>query len=307
VTVPTPDEALIGWAGVSGDGVNTTTGGAGGRTVSPASAAELMTLAESDEPLIIQLKGTYSVPRLNVASNKTLIGSAGATIEGAVRIRGKADAFVRNVIIKNLRISASTSDADGDGLQIHFAHHVWVDHCEIWDAPDGNLDIVHGSNWVTVSWTKFRYTANPPDPDHRFCNLIGHSDNNAAEDTGRLKVTMHHNFWVERVVERMPRVRFGEVHVFNNYYTSSGNNYAVGAALQSRVRVENNVFEGVSNPHIFYDAEPTAQMVAVGNLYTNTTGERQMGQGSAFMPPYAYKLEDVATVAASVRANSGPR
>ena len=40
-------------------------------------------------------------------------------------------------------------------------HHVWIDHCEVWDAYDGNMDITHGSNWITVSWTKFRYSTAP--------------------------------------------------------------------------------------------------------------------------------------------------
>jgi pectate lyase len=75
----------------------------------------------------------------------------------------------------------------------------------------------------------------------------------------------------------------------------------------ARVRIENNVFEGVKDPHIFYDGETTAQIVASGNQYTNATGQMQMGQGSAFMPPYQYKLEDVATVAASVKANAGTK
>ena len=45
----------------------------------------------------------------------------------------------------------------------------------------------------------------------------------------------------------------------------------------------------------------------VFNQYTNTTGLMQMGQGSAFTVPYPYKLEDAATVAASVEANAGPK
>ena len=158
------EDAPIGWASVEGDGVDTTTGGGGGQTVRPTSAQQLMDYAESDDPLVIELEGTFSVPSLQVNSNKTLIGvGEGATIEGGIRVRGKADAFVSNVIIQNLRIHGATSDVDGDGMHIYYAHHVWVDHCEIWDSPDGNLDIVHASNWVTISWTKFRYTDDAPD------------------------------------------------------------------------------------------------------------------------------------------------
>src|SRR5262249_55836614 len=212
----------------------------------------------------------------------------GATIRGGLRIRGSSDEFVHNVIVKNLRVNAAESDVDGDGVQIHYAHHVWIDHCEVWDASDGNLDIVHGSNWITVSYTKFRYTDAAPKQDHRFSNLVGHSDDNGDEDTDRLKVTFHHDLWAEGVIERMPRVRFGQVHAFNNAYLAEGNNYAIGAGFEAQLLIENNAFVGVKNPHIFYDAEPTAQIVANDNLYEKTSGDQQSGQGNAFDPPYPY-------------------
>jgi pectate lyase len=309
-----PNDELVGWASESGDGDDTTTGGQGGQEVTATSAQQLMDYASSADPLVIRISGTIAVPRVEVASNKTLIGVGNdATIEGGLRIRGKSTSeYVHNVIVSNLHVNGATSDVDGDAVQIHYAHHVWVDHCEIWDAADGNLDIVHASNWVTVSWTKFHYTSNAPDQNHRFCNLIGHSDSNASEDTGRLKVTFHHDWWADGAIERMPRVRFGQVHVFNSYYSAKGNNYAVGAALQARVVVENNVFDDVTHPHIFYDGETTAQMVAEGNLYvgasaSNPSEGQQSGQGTAFDPPYDYTLDPANGVAAVVKANAGPR
>ena len=273
-----------------------------------------MDYAESEDPLVIELEGTFSVPSLQVSSNKTLIGvGEGATIEGGIRVRGKADAFVSNVIIQNLRIHGATSDVDGDGMHIYYAHHVWVDHCEIWDSPDGNLDVVHASNWVTISWTKFHYTDGAPADDHRFCNLIGHSDGDKDqaeqnEDWDRLKVTFHHNYWAAGVMERMPRVRFGQVHVFNNYYGAEGNNYAIGGGFHAQLAVENNYFDNVKDPHVFYDMEATAQIVASGNVYMGMSGStlRDMGQGDAFDPPYDYDLDDANTVKAVVMANAGP-
>lgn len=302
------EQGLVGWASVEGDGVPTTTGGLGGAVVTPSSAAELLDFAASDEPLVIELEGTYSVPRLQVASNKTLVGvGAGATIEGGIRIRGSDSERVENVIVKNLRVHGASSDVDGDAVQIYFAHHVWIDHCEIWDGADGNLDIVHASSWVTVSWTKIRYSSSPPDPNHRFASLIGHSDDNADEDTDRLKVTFHHDYWAEGIVERMPRVRFGQVHVFNNLYGATGNNYAIGGGLEASLLIEGNLFEGVNDPHIFYDDEPTAQIVANDNAYVGTTGAQQTGQGSAFDPPYPYTLDDADTLGDLIRANVGPQ
>ncbi len=104
-------------------------------------------------------------------------------------------------------------------------------------------------------------------------------------DRGRLRVTFHHNWWAEGVIERMPRVRFGEIHLFNNYYSSSGNNYAIGAGVEAKVVVESNFFENVNDPHIFYSGEKTAQNDANGNHYVNTTGSATPARGAPFPRP----------------------
>ncbi|WP_437971352.1 hypothetical protein WMF04_19530 [Sorangium sp. So ce260] len=307
-----PASAPIGWAGESGHGVATTTGGLGGMTVTATTTEQLVEYAESPEPLIIQISGDIDISGvdIDVASNKTLIGAGpGATLRGRLQVRGKSiDTPIQNVILQNLKIDASSTI--DDGIQIHFAHHVWVDHVEIWDGLDGNLDVVHGSDLVTVSWCKFHYTSNAPDPAHRFSNLVGHSNNNSDEDTGRLRVSFHHNWWADGVIERMPRVRFGEVHVFNNYYSAAGNNYAIGGGLQARLRVENNYFDGVKDPHIFYEGEPTAQIVASGNAYIgmSDTTRKDTGQGSAFTPPYTVTLDAAdASLKDVVTRCAGPR
>lgn len=55
------------------------------------------------------------------------------------------------------------------------------------DYYDGLLDISHAAEWVTISNTYFH--------DHWKADLIGHSDNNAAEDTGHFHVTEVGNYW----------------------------------------------------------------------------------------------------------------
>jgi pectate lyase len=286
---------------VAGLGVETTTGGDGGRTVNPTTAAELLAYAASEEPLVIEIAGTFDVPRLELLSNKTLVGVAGgATINGGIRIRPQSsDETVQNVIVRNIFLNGATSAVEGDegeapnddddALVIYRAHHVWIDHVEIWDGRDGNLDVVHGSDFVTISWSKFRYSDNPPYPDHVYSNLIGHSDsaNAAAEDRGALGVTLHHNWWSDGVVERMPRVRFGRVHVLENYYSTPGNNYAIRAGTEADVLVENNYFDGTSTPHeINEDDAGPAKLTARGNEYVMTTGAQDQ-TGTAFEPPYA--------------------
>ena len=291
---------VIGWASVNGRGVATTTGGQGGSVVEVDTASELQSAAQSSERQIIRISGTLSVSELNVNSNKTLIGvGTNATINGGININGKI-----NVILQNLRINGKSSGAGGDAIHIENSHHVWIDHCDVWDAPDGNLDISNHSDLITVSWTRFWYSTSPGDNAHRFSSLIGSDD--AAPDAGYLNVTFHHNWWAERVHERMPRIRYGKVHVFNNYYSSSGNLYCVRAGYEADVRIENNHFENVNNPYEIDSDSGTAVVSAAGNTFSGGGGSRDT-RGTAFTPPYPYQLRAASAVRDAVRAGWGPR
>ena len=77
--------------------------------------------------------------------------------------------------------------------------------------------------------------------------MIGSSDSKVA-DEGKLNVTLHHNYF-HNLVQRAPRVRFGKVHVYNNYYQSDNKNseysysYSLGVGKNSKIYAENNVAE----------------------------------------------------------------
>ncbi len=293
-----------GWASVAGLGVDGTTGGGSAALLTARTAAELAELAARPEPLQIGISGSIELPLLELSSNKTLIGLGDtATLRGGIRVRGSADQFVTNVIIRNLHVDAATSQADGDGVQLHYAHHVWIDHCEIRDAADGLVDVVHGSDFVTLSWNRFVYTAAAPVPEHRFANLMGHSVNNATEDALHLNVTFHHNHWSDGVTEAVFS-RFGDVHFFDNYFASPGNQQVIVAGLSSRLLVENNYFESVAAPHALFP-NSSAQLVATSNVYVETTGARDV-TATSFVPVYAYDLEPALSVPAAVVAGAGP-
>ena len=79
--------------------------------------------------------------------------------------------------------------------------------------------------------------------EHDKTNLIGSSDSQKL-DVDKLKVTFHHNLW-EHTKERSPRVRRGQVHVYNNLYvTATGipyaHGYSIGVGVQSHIFSENN-------------------------------------------------------------------
>jgi pectate lyase len=223
---------------------------------------------------------------------------AAAAISGSLILSGS-----RNVILQNFTVDAGASSFE-DGVSItESAHHLWTDHLTVLDAADGNLDIKRESDFITISWTKFYYARGG---DHRFSNLVGHSDDFTADDDN-LNITYHHCWWSDGVIERMPRIRFGDVHSYNNYFNSPGNNYCIRAAKGASVLIENNYFQNVKNPHEINNEDGVpANVTARGNIYDNTTGE-QRRQGTAFTPPYHYTLDDADAVPDMVRACAGPR
>jgi pectate lyase len=99
-------------------------------------------------------------------------------------------------------------------------------------------------------------------------------------------------------------VRFGQVHVFNNYYSASGNNYCIRAGVEASILVENNYFDRVDTPHEIDGSG--ASIVANGNSYNATTGA-QDESGSAFDPPYEYTLAPADDIPDAVRAGAGPQ
>jgi pectate lyase len=124
-------------------------------------------------------------------------------------------------------------NSEYDNLRIQNASHVWVDHCtfndgdresqsasSVWEAPydghrnrveshDGELDINGYADFVTVSQNVFM--------NHDKVMLIGGSDTVRANNGwGALSVTIDHNEFIN-CGQRLPRARFGKVHVYSNY------------------------------------------------------------------------------------------
>ncbi|MGC5013196.1 pectate lyase family protein [Streptosporangium sp. DT93] len=202
--------------------------------------------------------------KLKVRSGTTLVGLGGnARIRGVNLHVDKAD----SVIIRNITFEDTadcfpkwdpTDGAEGnwnslyDNITVTGSTHVWVDHNTFTDGDnpdsaqplhfgrpyqvhDGQLDITNASTFVTASWNRFS--------GHDKTMLIG-STNNPANDTGKLNVTIHHNHF-ENVLQRLPRVRFGQVHVYNNYYEipdAEDFQYALGVGVGSQIFAENNFF-----------------------------------------------------------------
>ncbi|MFI8324221.1 polysaccharide lyase family 1 protein [Streptomyces sp. NPDC085529] len=202
--------------------------------------------------------------KVKVPANTTLVGvGRDATIlGGSLQVTG-----VDNVVVRNLRLESPldcfpqwdpTDGATGawnseyDSLVVYGSTHVWIDHNtftdgrhpdsslpeyygEVYQQHDGELDVVRGADLVTVSWNVFT--------DHDKTLMIGNSDSAGATDRGKLRVTLHHNLF-DDVVERAPRVRFGQVDAYNNHFRVPDTDYvySLGIGLESQLYAEKNAF-----------------------------------------------------------------
>ncbi|ARQ69864.1 pectate lyase family protein [Streptomyces marincola] len=266
-----------------------TTGGAGGDIVTVSDADAFIEAAGSDGPLQIEVDGMIELDDMaDVSSDKTIIGvGADSGFDGSGLNISEAD----NVIVQNLTFANSNDD----GINVQYATNVWIDHNGFTNPNDGALDIKRASTDITVSWN------HTYDSDKNM--LLGHDDDNASEDVGKLNVTYHHN-WFDGVNQRNPRVRFGDpVHVYNNYYNDIGS-YGVASTEDAGVLVEANYFENTDDPfHLGEGDSGPGSLVAVDNHFENSS-EGETG-GSVAAIPYSYTPDAAADVKSIVTGGAG--
>lgn len=281
--------AQDGYAMINGS----TTGGAGGTTVTVTNAANLITYATSASPYIIRVSGTITLSsRLDVTANKTIEGvNTSSTVNGNINIG------VNNVIVRNLTITNPSGTGLGDGISIWGGTHVWVDHVSFIDCGDGSCDINHLADYVTVSWCKFSY---PTQADHRFPMILGGDPYDAPGNN--LHVSLHHNWFAERCDQRMPSGSYSNAHVYNNYFSSSGNSYCTNARIGTHWLVQNNYYNGVNNPCNYQDG---GIMQISGNTYSNCTGNQFTASSGTVTVPYSYSLTSTSSVPGVVQSGAG--
>ncbi len=259
-------------------------------------------------PITIIIKGKLSFPEdemmdIKETYNLSILGDGNdAIIEGFGLNIDKSF----NIIVHNIGFRDCPDDAIN--IQGTRSHHIWIDHCNLSDSPDfdfegvrhdGLLDIKHGASYITISWNHFY--------NHRKTCLLGHSDDNVTEDAGRLKVTYHHN-WFDNTNSRHPRVRFGQCHVFNNYYDNSrgGMDYGIASTQEADLVVEANYFKNVVHPmYSGYGSSSPGDIVEFNNIFDNSGSPET--RGNAFNPSvyYYYVTDNAAVVPSLITAEAG--
>jgi pectate lyase len=231
------DSTIIGYATVQDDKGTPylVTGGSLGDTVTAETLSDLQNYLGSSNPYVVKFSGELTgIETISIASDKTFLGVGdGAHLRGIEVSVNQA----RNVIIKNITISHVTPQ---DALEINGkSKNIVIDHCEFYsdrlhgkDYYDGLLDIKNESSFITVSRSCFH--------DHFKVCLISSGDQQVADSV--IRVTFHHNYFYN-CGPRLPSIRFGKAHIFNNYFKDSDD--AVNSRMNACVKVEKNYFENI--------------------------------------------------------------
>ena len=272
-----------------------TTDGQGGKIVTVDNINDFKKYAQDKDPYIILVKGVIDTSgekgQVTIESSKTIIGiTENAGIVGwGLYLKG-----VSNVIIRNLTIKNTFEDPKNDAITVESSKNVWIDHCTLSsdrvvvperekekDKVDALLDIVKGSQGVTVSWNIFENSWK--------CSQVGSSDSSTVDVDAR--VTYHHNIF-RNTNSRNPSVRFGTVHIFNNYHQNILL-YGIASRMGAKVIVENNYFENVKLPMTTQFESPQDGYIKESNNFYWECGENNITQElKDFNIPYEYKLDE---------------
>lgn len=262
-------QAADGWANVNG----TTTGGQGGDVAYASTGTEINQAmcqrVADDTPLTIYVSGTINHGNTSKVSgscdtkddaiqfkrvaNISLIGTGNGALfdQIGIHIREASNIIIRNIHVRNVKKSGSPTSNGGDAIGMERdVDHIWIDHNELEasggedDGYDALLDMKDNTKYVTASYNYLHHSGRG--------GLIGSSDS----DTENSYITFHHNRY-ENIDSRLPLLRHGTVHAYNNYYngiSKSGMNSRAGG----QIKAENNVFENSLNP--------------IGTFYTDDMG-----------------------------------
>ncbi|KAK8567246.1 hypothetical protein V6N13_105225 [Hibiscus sabdariffa] len=195
--------------------------------------------------MVIKLK-----EELIITNNKTIDGR-GVNVHIAYGA-GLTIQFVRNIIVHNLHIHdmikthggiikdgenhlGLRTESDGDGISLFGATNVWLDHLSMYRCADGLIDAVQASTAITISNCHFT--------DHNDVLLFGASDSYGEDE--KMQITVALNHFGKGLVERMPRCRFGFIHVVNNDYTHWVM-YAIGGSSHPTIISQGNRYSASS-------------------------------------------------------------
>ncbi|MFL1012063.1 pectate lyase family protein [Flavisericum labens] len=242
-------------------------------------------LVASDAPGAIE---TTFGDILRVGSNKTLIGIADQAFFNRI---GLVIQCQSNIIIRNIKFTmkhvpatrdgeykildtdgvTTLGDPDCIGIQAdkesipepqRISQHIWIDHCEFYnenidnkDRYDGLVDNKNNTQNLTISWNYFH--------DHSKALLSGSGNSDIYNRT----ITFHHNYFARIDGSRLPLLRYGQHHYFNNYMTDCPGD-GVNLRINTNAYIEQNYFKNSKKP-VFGKISENGQGILIDNIFEN--------------------------------------
>jgi pectate lyase len=232
-----------------------------------------------------------------------------------IKNKSASNVIVQNMTIGLLQGGEAADSVSIEGMSSGKPSNIWIDHNTIFasltmcsgagDASfDGGIDMKKGAHHITVSYNYVH--------DYQKVALNGYSDSDTA-NAGSL-TTYHHNRF-ENVKSRLPLLRFGKAHIYNNYF---GNVHAsaINVRMGALALIEANYFENVVNPVTSRDSDYIGywelrdnyvgtgiSWTAASGVYANATNWTTTKTYGA--PGYRYTAETAGNVKARALVTAG--
>lgn len=234
------------------------------------------------------IKTTYG-EIIKLGSNKTLIGIGADAFINRIGINVQCQS---NIIIRNIKFTlqdvpidksgenkivafrngAEVLLGDPDCISIQaddsnlpsssrYCKNIWIDHCEFYNYPletehkdryDGLVDIKNDVQYVTISWCHFH--------DHSKACLFGKGNSDNYNRT----TTLHHNYFDNIQGSRLPLLRWGMHHYYNNYQENCQD--GLDPRTGSNSYVESCYFKDTKQPICDQDGGSVTQ---IDNIFEN--------------------------------------
>lgn len=207
--------------------------------------------------------------RENIIIRNIIFWDAHGSTEEDTSYNPKSKASVDNLVLE-CNSKDTVTDSNGFVKYNNVPTNIWIDHCVFTDGTcsdlernfnhDGSLDMKAGKN-VTVSYCEFT--------NHDKVTLLAPGDKYV--DPEQRQITFHHNYYHD-AVQRMPRSRGCQLHIYNNYYnaigTSGNGGYALGPGIGSQYIVEGNYFGSFQQKIVQYaDSSTNASASTLSKFY----------------------------------------
>ncbi|MCE5335330.1 MAG: hypothetical protein LLG06_12175 [Desulfobacteraceae bacterium] len=208
-----------------------TTGGQGCKVYTASSAAQFTSVLATVKKLggnaVINLTGNWTYAsdvKFSHMSNFTLNAA-----ESSVSFEGSTLYLIdcTNAIIQGLRIRKDQTGSDC--IQVDSCERVWIDHCSVSEAGDGNIDITGytygASRKITVSW----------------CILANTWKQSLVKYNGTTEISFHHNLFYNGG-GRLPHFNDG-IHDFRNNVIWQWGGYATTLSAGAQANIVNNYYK----------------------------------------------------------------